>query len=113
MTENPKTLPVLVVEEGRSRAGFSGVDAIAKVAATTVKNFDVDKLKGQIEDVIGAVVAILPEASPSTKGYGIDQISFTVGIQSSGKVAIVSVAELSALAQLGIQFTLKRQIKND
>jgi hypothetical protein len=70
-----------------------------------------DKVRREISKALSTVDEVLKNASRSAKDFDLSEVSFTLGLEASGEVSLLSLASGSVGASSGLQFTFKRRTR--
>ena len=88
--------------------GANPFDMGAAVSRKVV-SVSADKVRREIRKALGTVDEVLKDASHAAKDFDLAEVSFTVGLEASGQVSVLSLASGNVGASSGLQFTFKRR----
>jgi hypothetical protein len=106
---NNQTLRILVDASGdiEHRGALPdhhlGRHTVAKAIEVAIEN-----LQGEVNNVLQGVFSLLSRATLSKDNFTVDEIHFSVGIDASGKVSLLSIVSGAVGARSCIQFKIKR-----
>lgn len=105
--DSEKTISVLVdsSDSVKAKSALPGFDqALAKVV-----DFSVDQLQNSATDTLEGIYSLLRGLPLQSGEFAVDEIRFTLRIDATGGVSVVSAAKASLGAQTGIEFTISRR----
>ncbi|MBI3242349.1 MAG: hypothetical protein HYZ49_08660 [Chloroflexi bacterium] len=86
-----------------------GIDKALQVAVDVGR----DSLKKSIDEILEEILHILSNAPLESDKLEVSEIKFTLSVNSSGEVSLVSLAKGSLGGQTGLEFTIvKRRNEN-
>jgi hypothetical protein len=69
----------------------------------------VDKVRREMRGALATLSDLLDDATVVAKGYELKEVSFTLGLEASGQVSLLSLASGNVGASSGLQFTFVRR----
>jgi hypothetical protein len=105
--ENKNTLKILVDDLGGTRAkGIPSADEVLKIFLIDI---DADHVQKNLDATIRSLFSILAKSTLESNDFRVERIDFTLNINASGEVSLLSIAKGSIGSQAGLTFTINRR----
>ena len=90
---------------------IKGVLSVPELKTVLYKMVDIDftVLQQNIGNLLNGILAILSNSTSQSEDFEIQSVNFTVNINASGEVSLVSLAKGAIAGQTGIGFTIVRR----
>lgn len=98
------TVPEPLVDDVRGMSPFEGAGAVA----TKVVSVSADKVRKEIRQTLTSLKDLLADVPAIGKDYDLKEVTFTLGLEASGSVSLLSVASGNVSGSSGLQFTFRR-----
>ena len=109
-----KQIRVLVNSSSREddatvKSARPSIEDILQFAPQKVIRLNIDALMEQLGSTYTAILDMLEALPKEEKQFKIKEVSFTLGIDSSGQVSLLSAVTSGITTQTGITFTIARE----
>ena len=106
---NKNTIRVVVDEnhEFASKNAISPLEKVVGKSLSKVVEFEVNELTNELSSCVEKVQGMLANLPRHADDLALEEVSFTVGIDASGKASIFSVISGSSVVRTGITFQMK------
>lgn len=101
----------LEINEGEfQKAILPSLTHLKKLTSQKILEVDSEILKSNIESTFRNILEILENLRPLEGQFQIKNVSFTLGIDSTGKVSLLSAFSAEETTKVGFTFTLEKSM---